>query len=243
MELSGKTAVVTGGASGLAEGIVRALAAAGARVLIVDSQKDAAEALAQSTDGIAARADVTDSAEVARIAGIARDAFGGPPDVLVNGAVVNPPAKPFQSVSEEDFDRGLMLNARSLFLTARHIVPAMAERGSGRVINLAASIGLRPRHGHSWSGATSAWVIAATKALANELAAQGVQVNALSTAVGEARAVPSFMGGGADAAPSDIPLGRFTSPQDAGAAAVFLASDAASMITGAILPIDGGRVI
>jgi 3-oxoacyl-[acyl-carrier protein] reductase len=154
---------------------------------------------------------------------------------------------PMEAVDEDEFDRVLRVNTKSVYLTARAFVPQMRERGSGVILNIASTAGLSPRPNLSWYNASKGWMITATKAMAVELAPRGVRVNALCPVAGETPLLKSFMG---EDTPemrakflATIPLGRFSTPQDMGAAAVFLCSDAASMITGAALEVDGGRCI
>jgi 3-oxoacyl-[acyl-carrier protein] reductase len=141
----------------------------------------------------------------------------------------------------------LRVNAKSVFLTARHFVPAMEARASGAIVNVASTAALSPRPRLSWYNASKGWVITATKAMAVELAPFQVRVNALCPVAGETALLKSFMG---EDTPemrarflATIPIGRFSTPEDLGNAAAFLCSDEAAMITGAALEVDGGRCI
>ena len=154
---------------------------------------------------------------------------------------------PLEDVSEEDFDRVLSVNAKSVFLTAKAFVPSMKARGSGAILNVASTAGVSPRPNLNWYNASKGWMITATKAMAVELAPYGVRVNALNPVAGETPLLKSFMG---EDTPeirakflATIPMGRFSQPEDLGQAATFLCSDAASLITGVALEIDGGRCI
>jgi len=139
------------------------------------------------------------------------------------------------------------VNAKSVYLTARHFVPAMKARKTGAILNIASTAGVSPRPNLNWYNASKGWMITATKAMAVELAPHGVRVNALNPVAGETPLLASFMG---EDTPerraqflSTIPLGRFSTPQDMGSAATFLCSEAASMITGVAMEVDGGRCI
>jgi 3-oxoacyl-[acyl-carrier protein] reductase len=152
-----------------------------------------------------------------------------------------------EEVTEEEFDRVLAVNAKSVFLTARHLVPAMKAAGRGAILNVASTAGLSPRPRLNWYNASKGWMITATKAMAVELAPSGVRVNAIAPVAGETPLLKSFMG---EDTPemrarflATIPLGRFSTPEDMGNAAVFLCSEEASMVTGAVLEVDGGRCI
>jgi 3-oxoacyl-[acyl-carrier protein] reductase len=246
MRLDGKTALVTGGGSGFGAGIARKFAAEGARVLVADINADAARKVASRIGGIAAVADVSYNASVAALAYEAADALGDI-DILVNNAGITHLPQPMDEVSEADFDRVLAVNAKSVYLTARHFVPAMKARRSGVILNIASTAGRSPRPKLNWYNASKGWMITATQTMAVELAPFGIRVNALNPVAGETPLLPSFMGGDTPENRarflSTIPLGRFSTPEDIGNAAAFLCSDEASMITGVALEVDGGRCI
>ena len=152
-----------------------------------------------------------------------------------------------EDVSEEDFDRVLNVNAKSVYLAARTFNAAMKARGSGAILNIASTAGLSPRPNLNWYNASKGWMITATKAMAVELAPFGIRVNALCPVAGETPLLKSFMG---EDTPeirakfiSTIPMGRFSTPEDMGNAACYLCSDEASMITGVAMEVDGGRCI
>ncbi len=246
MQLSGKTALITGGGSGFGAGIARAFAAEGARVMVADINPDAAKDIAAEVGGIAATVDVADNTSVAGLAYAASDQLGDL-DILVNNAGVTHLPAAMEDISEADFDRVQAVNTKSVYLMARHFVPAMKARQTGAVLNIASTAGVSPRPNLSWYNASKGWMITATKAMAVELAPFGIRVNALNPVAGETPLLPSFMGGDTPELRAKflatIPLGRFSTPQDMGAAATFLCSDAASMITGVALEIDGGRCV
>ncbi|PRY25509.1 3-oxoacyl-[acyl-carrier protein] reductase [Aliiruegeria haliotis] len=246
MRLEGKTAIVTGGGSGFGAGIVRKFAAEGARVMVADINREAAEAIAAEVGGIAQVVDVADRASVKAMGGAAAAAFGDV-DILVNNAGITHLPKPMEEVTEEEFDRVLAVNAKSVYLTAVELVPAMKARGAGAILNVASTAGLSPRPRLNWYNASKGWMVTATKAMAVELAPSGVRVNALAPVAGETPLLSSFLG---EDTPemrakflSTIPLGRFSTPEDMGNTAAFLCSDEASMVTGAVLEVDGGRCI
>ncbi len=246
MRLDGKTAIVTGGGSGFGAGIVRKFAAEGARVLVADINTTAAETMAAEVGGIACTVDVSDGASVAAMAKAALDALGQV-DILVNNAGITHLPTPMEDVPEDLFDRVLAVNAKSVYLTARELVPHMKSRGTGAILNLASTAGLSPRPNLSWYNASKGWMITATKSMAVELAPSGVRVNALCPVAGETPLLKSFMG---EDTPemrakflSTIPIGRFSTPEDMGNAACYLCSDEASMVTGVAMEVDGGRCI
>jgi 3-oxoacyl-[acyl-carrier protein] reductase len=246
MRLDGKTALVTGGGSGFGAGIARKFSAEGARVVVADINPDAARSVAAEIGGIAVMVDVSDNASVAALAYEAADALGDI-DILVNNAGITHLPQPMEEVSEADFDRVLAVNAKSVYLTARHFVPAMKARRSGAILNIASTAGRSPRPNLNWYNASKGWMITATQTMAVELAPHGIRVNALNPVAGETPLLSSFMGGDTPENRarflSTIPLGRFSTPEDIGNAAAFLCSDEASMITGVALEVDGGRCI
>ncbi len=246
MRLEGKTAIVTGAGSGFGAGIARVFAREGANVMVADLNGDAAAEIAAEIGGIAQTVDVADGTSVAAMTRAAMDAWGRI-DILINNAGITHLPAPLEDVSEADFDRVLAVNAKSVYLTAREIVPLMKAAGTGAILNVASTAGLSPRPMLNWYNASKGWMITATKTMAVELAPAGIRVNAICPVAGETPLLASFMG---EDTPeirarflSTIPLGRFSQPQDMGEAAAFLCSDAASMITGVALEVDGGRCI
>jgi 3-oxoacyl-[acyl-carrier protein] reductase len=246
MRLEGKTAIVTGAGSGFGAGIARIFSREGAAVMVADLDEEAATRIADEIGGAAIRADVSQAADVAEIARAAMDQWGRI-DVLVNNAGITHLPMAMEEVEEAEFDRVLAVNAKSVYLTARAIVPQMKAAGRGAILNIASTAGLSPRPNLSWYNASKGWMVTATKSMAVELAPVGVRVNALCPVAGETPLLSSFMG---EDTPemrgkflSTIPLGRFSQPEDMGEAAAFLCSEAASMITGVALEVDGGRCI
>ncbi|THH35424.1 glucose 1-dehydrogenase [Aliishimia ponticola] len=246
MRLHGKTAIVTGGAQGFGEGIVRKFAAEGARVLVADINEVGAARVAEDIGGVACAVDVADGGSVQAMVDTALNTFGHL-DILVNNAGVTHLPQPLEEVSEEDFDRVFNVNMKSVYLTARSIVPHFKDRGQGCILNIASTAGVSPRPRLNWYNASKGWMITATRTMAVELAPEGIRVNALNPVAGETPLLKSFMG---EDTPemrskfvSTIPLGRFSTPQDMGNAACFLCSDEASMVTGVAMEVDGGRCI
>lgn len=244
--LAGKTAIVTGGASGFGAGIARKFAAEGAQVLVADLNIAAAEQLAAELGGIAAETDVASADDIRAMADAAMAAWGRI-DILVNNAGCTHLPAAMEDVSEDDFDRVMAVNCKSVYLAARVIVPLMKEAGTGAIVNVASTAALSPRPRLSWYNASKGWMVTATKAMAVELAPAGIRVNAICPVAGETPLLRSFMG---EDTPemrarflSTIPLGRFSTPEDMGNACCFLASDEASMITGIAMEVDGGRCI
>jgi 3-oxoacyl-[acyl-carrier protein] reductase len=244
--LDGKTAIVTGGASGFGAGIVRKFVAEGARVMIADINGDAAAALARELGTTSQQVDVSKDISVAAMIDAAYGAFGKL-DILVNNAGVSHMPAPLDEISEADFDRVLAVNVKSVYLTARHVVPRFKAARAGVILNVASTAAVSPRPRLSWYNASKGWMVTATKSMAVELAPLGIRVNAINPVAGETPLLKTFMGEDTPEVRAKflatIPLGRFSTPADMGNAACFLCSDEASMITGVALEVDGGRVI
>ncbi|WP_069300784.1 SDR family oxidoreductase [Neptunicoccus sediminis] len=248
MKLAGKTAIVTGAASGFGAGIAAKFIEEGAQVLLADINGDGAAETAQSLGEKASgcQADVGSPDSVKAMMQTAVERFGKL-DILVNNAGVTHLPAPMEDVSEEDFDRVFKVNMKSIYLAARLIVPHMKANKTGAILNIASTAGVSPRPNLNWYNASKGWAITATKAMAVELAPFGIRVNALNPVAGETPLLKSFMGEDTPEVRakflSTIPLGRFSTAQDMGNAASFLCSDEASMITGVAMEVDGGRCI
>ncbi|WP_417722801.1 glucose 1-dehydrogenase [Salipiger sp.] len=246
MRLQGKTAIVTGGGSGFGAGIVHRFAEAGARVLVADIDAGNAARVAAEHGQVACTVDVADGASVDAMAAQAIEAFGHV-DILVNNAGITHVPTPMEEVEEAEFDRVFAVNCKSVYLTARALVPHFKARGSGCILNMASTAGVSPRPRLNWYNASKGWMITATKAMAVELAPEGIRVNGLNPVMGQTALMGRFLG---DDTPerraailSTIPLGRFSTPDDLAYAAVYLCSDEASLVTGVCMEVDGGRCI
>lgn len=248
MRLAGKTAIVTGGGSGFGAGIVAKFIAEGAHVMVADINQQSAGQIAEKegSNAIAHTVDVANGDSMASMAEAAFKHFGKL-DILVNNAGVTHLPQSMEDVTEADFDRVLAVNAKSVYLSARYIVPHMKNNSSGAILNVASTAGVSPRPRLSWYNASKGWMITATRSMAVELAASGIRVNALNPVAGETPLLKSFMGEDTPEVRakflSTIPIGRFSQPEDLGNAACFLCSDEASMITGVAMEVDGGRCI
>ncbi len=248
MRLKDKVAVVTGGGSGFGAGIVQKFVAEGAKVIVADLNLEAAQQVAQALgpNALAVRANVTHRDDVKAMMDAAQSAFGGL-DILVNNAGMGHLPQPLEGLPEEEWDRLMTLNTKSIYLAMREVVPRFKAQGHGAVLNMASTAGVSPRPRLAWYNASKGWVITATRACAVELAPFGIRVNALNPVAGETPMLKTFMGEDSPEVRAkflaSIPLGRFSTPQDLGNAACFLCSDEASMITGVCMEVDGGRCI
>ncbi|MGO4571593.1 SDR family oxidoreductase [Microvirga sp. 2TAF3] len=246
--LEGKVALITGAGSGFGLGIAEKFAQEGAKVAIVDIKEDAAKAAADKigASAIGLAADVSKAADVKAAVKKALEAFGRL-DIVVNNAGISHRNRPMLEVDEEEFDRVFAVNVKSIYLFAQAAVPQMREQGGGVFINVGSTAGLRPRPGLTWYNGTKGAVHTITKSMAVELAPNQIRVCALAPVAGETPLLATFMGEDTpqkrEQFVNSIPLGRFSKPEDIANAALYLASDEASMITGVVLEVDGGRCI
>jgi 3-oxoacyl-[acyl-carrier protein] reductase len=252
MRFDQKTVVVTGAGGGFGEGISKRFAELGGAVVVVDLKADQAARVANEINqsggkAIAVTADVTVDRDVATIAERTISAFG-PAAILVNNAGITHKNRPLLEVDEATFDRVFAVNVKSIYLTAKHFIPAMRSRGGGVIVNTASTAGIRPRPGLTWYNASKGAVIALTKSMAVELAPDRIRVNAVNPVMGETGMLLDLLPGEDSVAIrqrmiATIPLGRFSQPRDIANAVTFLASDESDLITGACLEVDGGRCI
>lgn len=246
--LEGKTAIVTGAASGFGEGMAKRFAGEGANVLVADLNSEGAERVASEIGAAALplAVDVARRDDVDCMAETALERFGRI-DIMVNNAGYTHPNGDMLGVDEETFDRIADVNMKAIYLSALAVVPIMEKQGGGAIITTASTAGLRPRPGLTWYNASKGWAITATKSMAVELAPKNIRVNCLCPVAGETGMLAQFMG---EDTPekralfrASIPLGRLSTPLDIANAALWLASDEAEFITGVALEVDGGRCI
>lgn len=251
MRLAGKVAIVTGAASGFGQGIAERFAAEGAKLIVNDVNADNGERVAAGIRGTGGdahflRADVSRGADVAALLEGTIARFGQL-DIVVNNAGVSHRNQSMLDVEEAEFDRVYAINVKSLYWSARHMVPYFKTRGGGVFVNIASTAGVRPRPGLVWYNGSKGAAIVTSRAMAVELAPFGIRVNVINPVAGETPLLATFMGEDTPAQRAKflatIPLGRFSQPRDIANAALFLASDEADFITGACLEVDGGRCV
>ena len=243
MQLEDKVAVVTGAASGFGEAIARRYAAEGARVVVADLNDQTGGRIADEIGGAYIHADVSDRGDVRAMVRTAVDTYGRL-DTMVNNAGVTHVNRPMLEVGEEEFDRIFEVNVKAIYLAAMEVVPLMREQGGGCIVNTASTAGLRPRPGLTWYNASKGAVITMTKSMAAELGPDNIRVNALCPVAGDTPLLPSFLGANTrEAFEATVPLGRLSTAEDVAKAALWLASDEASFITGVALEVDGGRCV
>ena len=246
MRLKNKIAIVTGGGSGFGKGIVKKFIQEGAKVVVADINLENAEKVAMASGGFAVEVDVSNSLSFKNMVDKTLEKFGKI-EIMVNNAGITHLPNSMENISEAEFDKIFAVNSKSVFFSAKYLVPKMKSIGGGNILNVASTAGISPRPNLSWYNATKGWMISATKAMAIELASKRIRVNALAPVAGETPLLKSFMGGDTpekrEKFLSTIPIGRFSTPDDMGNAACFLCSEEASMITGVVLQVDGGRCI
>lgn len=238
--LAGRVALVTGAAGGIGEAIARRFAAEGAKVLCVDLQPP--EALARDIDGRAVGADVSSEADTLRAAEDARAAWGAV-HILVNGAAPLEPVGSVLDLPPADWARVFAVQVTGAYLMSRAALPAMIAAGGGSVIHIASQLGSVGSPGRPAYCAAKGALIQLARAMALDHAAAGVRVNALSPgAVETGRLLHRFgsMEAARAASGPKHPIGRLGRPEEIAAAALFLASEASSFMTGADLVVDGG---
>jgi len=246
MRLRDRVAIVTGGGSGFGDAICRRFAEEGTKVVLVDCQADRGRAVAQDIGAIFVEADVASEADARRMVATAVERFGRL-DILVNNAGAPQAPTPITDTDEHDFDRLMAVNAKAIALAAKHAVPILRRQGGGVILNTVSVAAIRPRPNLAAYNASKGAALVLSKSLAIELAPDRIRVNAVCPGPGDTPMLATFVGGESDAHRAaflqSIPLGRLCAPADVASTMVFLASDEARFITGAVIEVDGGRCI
>ena len=243
IDLTGKTALVTGSTRGIGKAIAKALAESGARVAIVGrnvlNAQSAATELGHNSMGFGC--DVTDMAAVTRLVADVEKEFGGI-DILVNNAGLTRDNLVMR-LKDEDWDEVMNANLRGAFAAIRAVSRGMMKKRSGRIINMASVVGLNGNKGQANYAASKAGLIALTKSVAKELGSRNVLVNAIAPGFITTEMTDAMTPEAKSALTGLIPLERLGRTEDIAAAVVFLASDYASYITGQVIVVDGGMVM
>jgi NAD(P)-dependent dehydrogenase (short-subunit alcohol dehydrogenase family) len=252
IDFTGRTAIVTGGGGGIGRAVSLALARAGAQLLVVDLNREAAQTTAELVQAVGGQAqvavaDVSRSGDVAAYVAQAVSAWDRI-DIFINNAAWQGPVLPLVDYPEDDFDRVMAINVRGVFLGMRHVLPVMLQRRSGAVINtgsLGSYIGTRSLAPYT---ASKHAVLGLTRATALEVARKGIRINAVCPGPVDTellRAIEAEQASGGteqlrQQRTASIPDGRYAQPEEVANLMVYLVSDQASHITGQGIQINGG---
>jgi NAD(P)-dependent dehydrogenase (short-subunit alcohol dehydrogenase family) len=245
-DLSGKVALITGASKGIGEAIALAYARAGAKIVVSSRKQEAVEAVAEKLraaggEALALAAHTGETAAVERLVDAARQTFGGV-DIAVNNAATNPYYGPLLGAEESVWDKILEVNLKGYARVVKAVVPSMKQRGGGKIINIASIAGLRCAPMMGLYGISKAGVLMMTQVLANELAADNIQVNAIAPGFIKTRFSAAVWGNPDTEAlvRKATPQGRFGAVEELTGIALYLAAPASSFTTGATFVIDGG---
>jgi len=242
VRLTNKIAIVTGGGSGIGRGIAIAFAREGAKIVIAGRDQKKLDTVTQEIGSscLAQRADVSNSHDIQKLVAITREKFGGI-HILVNNAGLLLPGSA-ESHSEDEWKQTFDVNVRGVWLLSRAVLPHMRAAGDGSIINIASVLSLVAARNRVAYSASKGAVLAMTRAMALDHAPEKIRVNCICPGIVETEMVARFaMDENARRQRIAMhPVGRFGQPEDVAQAAVFLASDEASWITGAAFPVDGG---
>ena len=244
--LKDKVAIVTGGSRGIGEAIAKGLAEQGATLVLCSRKQDGVDAVAKDIIAAGGKAvgiacHTGQSAAIAALFARVKEEFGRV-DVLVNNAATNPYFGPAIEISEGAFDKTFEVNVKGYFLMAQHAARMMVDQGKGSIINIASIAGISPPPMQGIYGVTKSAVIAMTRMFAKELSGAGVRCNAIAPGLVETKFAsvliesPEML----EHFTSRTPMGRHAQPEEIVGAAVYLASDASSYTTGAVITCDGG---
>ncbi|MGH7819131.1 MAG: SDR family NAD(P)-dependent oxidoreductase [Candidatus Binatia bacterium] len=249
-DLDGKTVLVTGASTGIGAEVARRFALEGARVAVhyLSSEKAAEDVVAGITaaggEAMLVRADVASKHDVTRMVGAVVEQFGAL-DVLVNNAGSPVVRSTIEELREEDWDRAIAVNLKSVFLCSQSVIPIMRQRGRGRIVNVT-SVVARTGESSAHYAAAKGGANTLTRALARELAPHGIAVNAVSPGLVDTPMHGKFttdVQAIFERVVPKIPLGRAGRSQDVASWVLFLASEQAAFVTGQVIEVNGGQLM
>ncbi len=242
--LEGKVALITGAGSGIAAAAARLFHKEGARIVLADvSGKEADLAAELGERVVSCHADVSKSQDVQAMIDMAITHFGQL-DILCNVAGITGPQGSLEDAREEDFDAVIAVNIRGLFLSMKYALPHLVRDGGGVIVNISSATALVGMPGLAVYSATKGAIIATTRVIAAEYASKGVRANVICPGGIETPIYLEHLARDPESVNktvSLIPAGRVGKPEEIAQAMLFLASDASSYMTGAVVPVDGGQ--
>jgi NAD(P)-dependent dehydrogenase (short-subunit alcohol dehydrogenase family) len=248
IHVEGKVAIVTGGSRGIGEAIAKALGQSGAKVAIASRKPDGVEAAAERLrkEGVEVLPLACHTGKTDQVQKLVADVVAkfGKVDILVNNAATNPHFGPMVTADDGAFDKTFEVNARGYFVCAREVAKHLIDRGQGgSIVNVASMVALVAAPLQGVYAMTKAAVVSMTQTLAAELGPSKIRVNAIAPGLVETRFAHALIGNKDIVAmeAARTPLGRYAQPDEIAGAALYLASDAASFVTGTTLVVDGGR--
>jgi len=242
----GKTAVITGAGSGIGRAVAQRFHREGARVVVADVSGQEQELASVLGEGaVAIRTDVSRSADIEAMLALAIDRFGQI-DILCNVAGLGGDLAPLADTTQQTFDSLVAVNLAGVFWSMKLAIPLMLAKGGGAIVNVSSAAGLVAMPGMSVYGATKAGVIQLTKSVAAEYGAYGIRANAICPGIIDTPMIAKIRADYPEAqerAMAITPMQRFGRPDEIAGAALFLASDDASFVTGVAMPVDGGYAV
>ena len=247
MRIKEKVAIITGAGSGIGRGITRHFSEEGARVVLVDIderglKETQSSIIQQGREALSVQTDVSVSSQVSNMVKQAISHFGRI-DVLVNNAGIEMSGT-VASIQESDWDRVINVNLKGTYLCSHFVIPHMIRNGGGSIVNMSSDLGISPIPNVAAYAATKGGIIALTKAMAKDHAKDKIRINCLAPGPIETPLLRRFQPDHILKMVTEVllPMGRLGTAEEVAKAALFLASDDASFITGVILPVNGGLV-